>query len=410
MKYDLIAEAYLSLLIEGRIDDLKAQNPHLVNEIDSYANQDPTPQKKFVPWLVSQHKKGNVTPDEPDLNQTLSGFETYKSRHGIRDHSSKTYQEIRDAVQPFLGTAATNKEQKQKQIHEGIEQIYSSPDNKIQAFHVKTKEASQHVYGGGKHLGGLHTDWCVAARSEQCLFGKYGKMYTIHVKDDTKSPYAVHLGGYGDDRITTRDNAPDEYKLNEGLQKFPHLKDAVDKIKEIKKAADAELIKKIKNNDPRINVNDINEAAKNPNPEVAMAALNHPKANATTTFDAASHPNPEVAMAALNHPEANVETTYLAALNNPNPEVVMAALKHPEADYYTVYVAANNPNPEVAIAALNHPKARNYATHSAAYHLNPEVAIAALNHRTADRQTIDNALKHPDQRVRELAKQLQGTK
>ena len=361
MKYDLIAEAYLSLLIEGRIDDLKTQNPHLVNEIDSYVDQDPTPQKKFVPWLVSQHKKGNVTPDEPDLHQTLSGFETYKSRHGIRDHSSKSYQEIRDAVQPFLGTAATNKEQKQKQIHEGIDQIYSSPDNKIQAFHVKTKEASQHVYGGGKELGGLHTGWCVSARSDACMFGAYGNMYTVHVKGDTKSPYAVHLDGPNYDRITTRDNAPDEYELAKGLEKFPHLKNAIDKIKdihpEIKKAEDEEFLRKLKNNDPKVNINDINNAAQNPNPEVAMAALNHPNADVGTTWKATKHFNAEVAIAALNHPKAdNISTNF----------------------------AAQNPNPEVAIAALNHPK--------------------------ADHLTTRHASNHPDQRVRELAQQLQGTK
>ena len=300
MKYDLIAEAYVNLLIEGRIDDLKSQNPHLVNEIDSYVNTDPTPQKKFVPWLVSQHKKGNVTPNEPNLNQTLSGFETYKSRHGISDHSSKSYQEIRDAVQPFLGTATTNKDLKKQQIHEGIEQIYSSPDNKIQAFHVKTKEASQHVYGGGKHLGGLHTDWCVSARSKDCLFGKYGPMYTVHVKDDPKSPYAVHLES---NKITTRDNNPDEYEIYYGLQKFPHLAHSIGTIShKYRELISNEL------QDPKINSERLDKIT-----SIIQSAFRYNTANTETTHIAAIHPNPEVAMAALRHPTADVVTIHRAA-------------------------------------------------------------------------------------------------
>ena len=376
MRFDAAAQAYIQLLIEGRIDDLKTGNPHLVNEIDAYSNQDPTPQKKFVPWLVSQHKKGNVTPTDPELHQTLTGFETYKSRHGIKDHSSKSFQEIKAAVAPHLGTAATNKELKRQQIHEGINHIFSSDDGNIHAFHVKTKEASQHVYGGGKNLGGLHTDWCVSSRSDQCAFGDYGTMYTIHVKDDKKSPYAVHLGGKQHDRITTRDNYPDEYELGEGLAKFPHLKDAIHNIKnqhqDIKKSEDAEFLRKLKSNDQNITVDVINNAARHTNPEIAMAVLHHAKADNRTTRYAAENPNPEVAIAALRHPSADNRTTQRAARHS-SQEVAMAALNHPDADNVTTQRAAENPNPEVAIAALRHSKADNWTAEIATEHPNPEV-------------------------------------
>ena len=36
-------------LLEGKIDDLKAQNPNLHRVIDAYAVADPTSTKKFVP-------------------------------------------------------------------------------------------------------------------------------------------------------------------------------------------------------------------------------------------------------------------------------------------------------------------------------------------------------------------------
>ena len=53
---EYLAEMFL---LEGKIDDLKTQNPSLHHEIDQYSAADPTSTKKFVPWLVSQHKKGN---------------------------------------------------------------------------------------------------------------------------------------------------------------------------------------------------------------------------------------------------------------------------------------------------------------------------------------------------------------
>ena len=83
---EFLAEMFL---LEGKIDDLKVQNPSLHREIDAYADADLSPTKKFVPWLVSQHKKGNVTPDHPDLHQILGNYDRYRNIHGIKDHASK---------------------------------------------------------------------------------------------------------------------------------------------------------------------------------------------------------------------------------------------------------------------------------------------------------------------------------
>ena len=52
-------------LIEGKVDDLAAQNPDI--PVRDYAAKDPTPTKKFLVWLVKQHKLKNVIPNDPDL-------------------------------------------------------------------------------------------------------------------------------------------------------------------------------------------------------------------------------------------------------------------------------------------------------------------------------------------------------
>lgn len=396
MKYDLIAEAYVALLIEGRIDDLKSQNPHLVKEIDSYANSDPTPQKKFVPWLVSQHKKGNVTPNDPSLNQTLSGFETYKSRHGIRDHSSKSYQEIKDAVQPFLGTAATNKEQKQKQIHEGIDQIYSSPDNKIQVFHVKTKEASQHVYGGGKELGGLHTDWCVSARSKSNRFGKeHGSMYTIHVNGDKKSPYAVHPR---DNTITDRDNSGD-VNIDDFLKNNKYFTANIDAIKQHYKN-NMPIEDKIASGDDRVTDDDLSNALDDSDDEYRLEAISHKNIKPIHIDKALTDTYYMVRTFAAQNPNATISHLF-TAMGDSHPLVRAAAMNNPNAIGWHIDLGLNDKDSNVVRNAASHPNATESYIDSALHYRGedwPKVIKAAVTNKNATKKNIETALQidHPE--------------
>ena len=454
---EFLAEAFL---IEGKIDDLKAQNPGLHREIDQYAAADTSATKKFVPWLVAQHKRGNVTPDHPDLHQTIQNFDRYKNLHGIKDHSSRSFQEVRDAVMPLVGGGAT----KAEIAHEGREKIHDSGD--VQAYHIETKEASQHFYGGGKELGGDHTSWCVSARSKDCLYGHYGDMYTIHSKGDPNSPYAIHPR---DNKITSRHNDGDRDIDREiSRSSIAKLKPALDLIKKhfnAKLDTRTRLMIDVKNENPEIAIPAINHpdadsevisrAIKHPNPQVALAALRHPAVDNQTTWQAADHPHPQVALTALRHPEADKITTWhaaehadpqvaltalndskadintiqsaarhsdpqvvLAALNhpkidseipgiaakNPDQRVALAALNHPKSYYQTTWGAVKNPNPQVALAGLRDPRGNHITTHLGAEHPDPQVALAALNHPKADDITARLATTHPDQRVQALAR------
>ena len=430
---EYLAEMFL---LEGKIDDLKTQNPGLHREIDQYSAADPTSTKKFVPWLVSQHKRGNVTPDHPDLHQVLGNYDKYKNIHGIKDHASKTFQEVHSTIMPLIGTGST----KAEIADQGHVKIHDSGD--IQAYHIANKEASQHFYGGGPKAGPTNTRWCVSARSEKCLYEKspYGKMYTIHVKGDPDSPYAVHPGHKHEQSgsITNRHNKGDK-DIDTELRdnpKIARLKPAIDSIR---KHYDPLAFRLANDND--LTKTEINKAMnsskyqshllQNPHIHIAMAALNHPKADNETTWRVAQHHDHQVAMAALNHPKADNETTWYAAKNH-NPQVALAALNHPKADNETTWYAAKNHNPQVALAALNHPKADNETTwrvaqhhehqvamaalnHSkanvvttwyAAEHQDPQVAMAALNHPKADIETTWYAAEHQDPQVRARAKEL----
>ena len=147
---------------------------------------------------MKQHLKGNTTPNTPNLKDILQGIEKYRHLHDIKDHTPLDYYQVRDLVEPHSGKLLGKAAKKQQMVN-GVEQVHSNPKG-IKAYHIKTKDASQMLYGGGIESGGnrglrgaVGTNWCVSARSEWCLFRKgYGLMYTIHVPGDEKSPYAVH--------------------------------------------------------------------------------------------------------------------------------------------------------------------------------------------------------------------------
>ena len=397
---EFLAEMFL---LEGKIDDLKAQNPSLHREIDRYTDADPSPTKKFVPWLVSQHKKGNVTPDHPDLHQVLGNYDRYKNIHGIKDHASKTFQEVHSTIMPLIGTGSTKAEIAER----GHVKIHDSGD--IQAYHVANKEASQKFYGGGPDVGPTNTTWCVSARSEDCLYEKrpYGKLYTIHVKGDPDSPYAVHPGYENtvSGSITTRHNDGDNEIDNElrSNPKIAKLKPAIDAIRKhydplaFRLANDHDLTKD--EIDTTMSSSKYQKhLLQNPHSRVTLAALNHPKANSATTWKGAQHHDSQVAMAALNHPKADNETTWKAAQHH-DPQVTLAALNHPKADNETTWGAARHHDPQVAMAALNHPKADNITTWGAARHHDSQVALAALNHPKAYSGTTWRAAQHHDSQV-----------
>jgi len=219
-------------LVEGKVDDLAEKNPGV--PVREYAAKDPTPTKKFLPWLIGQHKQGNVSIDHPDLESTLGGFDKYKHLHGIQDHNKYSFDQVRDAVKPHVGKLL-GKAAKEQQNVGGTELLHSEQSG-IKAFHIKTREASQNLYGGGEKRGGEKggfrgTTWCTSARSGECMFKKvYGEMYTIHDPNDDNAPYAVHPDPKAG-HVADRHNVPDaEVPIGDFVKKNPHLKKAIDAI------------------------------------------------------------------------------------------------------------------------------------------------------------------------------------
>lgn len=209
---DIIAERYIELqeqlLIEGRIDFVKKQYKDKINtDHDSFAphkdsdaivdhfaeHGDPTKKKLYTGWIVGQYNKGNTRQEDVDrVHSTLSNFDKYKSKLPEKDiNKYESLKDVEAAVKPHIGTAATKSEQRANEEHTGQELKFEDPHIKI--YHLKTKEASQHLYGGGVDAG--KTNWCTAAKSANCMFDHYNKVGNLHVIHDknTGRVYQYHV-------------------------------------------------------------------------------------------------------------------------------------------------------------------------------------------------------------------------
>ncbi len=364
------------LLLEGKIDDLKKQNPHMSNEIDAYSALDTTPTKKFVPWLVSQHKKGNVTPTEPSIKETLEGFEKYKNKHGIKDHSGMSYGDVKNSVQIHLGTSSTKKEQEQKENEEGLEEI-----PQVKVFHVKTKKSAQNVYGGGHELGGNHTNWCVSARGNDNMFGNYGDLYTIHVPNDPSSPYAYHPAVNSvTDRFNNNDDKSKMFELpiEDAIRRNPALHYPIHQVRKINQKK-SEIFnsntEKLKNmNTSSTDITDIyHHAFKNEYRNHIYETILHPNVTSEVLDHAAKHLDydplltSEIALHNKTKP-----STLNAMLDNPDARIRREAIAGGTGHIPNLKKALNDTDSQVVDFALSHPKMdKEYAlTHFQKNHIN----------------------------------------
>ncbi len=209
------------LLVENRIEFLKQRYASGINHahdehgihtapgdiIDHLATHaDPTPNKQYTQWIASRYNQGNFRQeDAPRVAEALRSFHAHKNSLPEKDINKYLgLRSVEDAVHPFGNQPVlTNKQQEKDDIQKGLKVLYK--DDKYHVNHLKTEAASRALYGGGSRAGReLGTDWCTAVRSQHNMFQTYarsGDLHTIHVKDDTNSPYQVHSSGQFMDRF-----------------------------------------------------------------------------------------------------------------------------------------------------------------------------------------------------------------
>ena len=369
-------------MLEAKVDDLTAKHPEHAEAIRAYNAADPTPTKKLLPWLVKQHIAGHVTPDDARLGSTLKNFDKVKHSLDTKDHSSYHYNDLANVVGDRV---------KAKMEQEGkkgaVETIHTQP-NGITAQHIKTKEASQDLYGGGDERGGKKgcargTNWCVSARSQYNLFHDYGHMYTIHDPHDDNAPYAVHPFNQ---TITSRHNDGD--KPYKGVvRKNPHLKGAVDAI----------MNHSAKHIDKELDDKDI---------DVRLAAIRHPKATPEHITKALGDDNKWVRTAAIEHPKVTPEN-ITKALGDEDEYVRTAAISHRKAtpEHITKALSlSGEDNSYYRQLAIRHPKATPEHITKALGDDDRWVRLGAIEHPKVTPEHITKALNDGDSEVRDEAK------
>jgi hypothetical protein len=394
------------LMIEAKVDDLVAKHPEHAEAIRAYNAADPTPTKKFLPWLTKQHIAGNVTPDDVRLVSTLQHFDKVKHQLDKKDHSGYHYNDLANAVGDRVKAKLEADTKKN-----AVETIHKEP-NGITAQHIKTNEASQDLYGGGSERGGKKgcargTSWCVSARSKDNHFGDYGHMYTIHDPNDDNAPYAVHPFSDGG-RITSRHNDGDKpYK--EVVNKNPKIKNAVDKIMQHSSKHIDSLINS--NNDdevyqgvshPNATPDHITKAFNNSDWNVRAAAARHPNATSEQITKALNDKSAGVREDAIKHPNATSEQ-ITKALGHKHPNVRAAAISNPNATAEHVRKALNDKSVSVRISAIRHPKVTPEQITKALDDKDDLVRSTAIQHPNATAEHIDKAMNDENHYVRNAA-------
>ena len=393
-------------MIEAKVDDLVAKHPAHAEAIRAYHAADPTPTKKFLPWLTKQHIAGNVTPNDVRLDSTLQHFDKVKHQLTTKDHSGYNYNDLANKV----GDRVKSKLEADTKKN-AVETIHKEP-NGITAQHIKTKEASQNLYGGGPERGGKKgcahgTSWCVSARSEDNVFNDYGHMYTIHDPNDEHAPYAVHPFSDGG-RITSRHNDGDKpYK--EVVNKNPKIKNAVDKIMQHSSKNINSLINS-KNNDevyhgvshPNATAEHITKALNTPGWHVRAAAVRHPNATADHITKALNDESAGVRGDAILHPKATTEQ-ITKALGDKHSSVRKSAIRNPNATADHITKALLNRDAGVRMTAIRHPNATADHITKALNDKDPLVRMTALQHPNVTDDHITKALNDENHYVHNAA-------
>jgi hypothetical protein len=334
-------------IFEAKVDDLAAKFPDHADAIREYNSSDPTSTKKFLPWLVKQHIAGNVTPDDARIHTTLANFDkfSHKLPNG-KDHSIYDYNTVASHVGGNLEASMKKKEGEQ-----AVEKVYHDPKSGVTAQQIKTKEASQKLYGGGATRKGKMgcergTSWCVAARSTSNMYGSYGPvMYTIHDPNDDAAPYAIHPTDLRGPSVTNRHNNGD-MPYEQFLQEKPHLKGPVQSIlthsaRQIPRYLESDDVRATQGalSHPMVAREHLARAANHPSYSVRSIVAGHPKATSQQISTSLEDTDSSVRRAAALNPNATDEHRE-KALSDENVDVAKAAIRNRNASQQLLMKAA----------------------------------------------------------------------
>lgn len=437
LESNIILEAtlYSRIILENRIDFLKKNNQSIDTShdqlaifkqpdeiIDHISNVgDPTKKKIHTQWILGQYKKKNIRQEDMyRVRDALSTFDAHKSKLDKKDiNHYKTLSELETAVRPHKGTAATKSEVRQEVIDKGHTLVHDNGKG-LKVFRLEPteegKKASQEIYGGGHELGGTHTNWCTAARSEYCMFDHYSENTPLHViHTPTGNVYQAHPETK--QLMDAKDEEFESQKENrEGTKLIPHpdLKHVSDGLDHIPNGWRLKLSHDI----PNIKESDLEKGISDNDDQVAMLAASHPDITDKVATIASQAHSGAVRAAVANNPKTPVHVIEKLlgdkaslvrenAIANPqlptkkihevfdnadNGRIKSAAVRNPNADQELLRKGVTDESENVNYHAIKNPKS-NADTLLHALKYNPKNIDAILSNRNAPPEAIDKGLE-----------------
>jgi len=267
------------------------------------------------------HRLGKITSpvmDRDKINDIATEFHKHRDalkatgEHDINKHNSLDSME-----------ASVAKLKAKKAAKEDVEILHHDPKTGVTIKHVRTKEACQKGYGGGK------TNWCTAASGSGNLFNSYGesgkKMITIHHKLNYNAETGEHSGEtvhgvHEHEGGTIRDAENNENDHQRGdlrqarrsRQIHPDISKAMAKTPELTKT---NLVSKNPHFEPTHE--HIDSAMKDPDSSAAISMLSSYKDKIKPHhIDAAmSHPDGRIADIAMEHHGDKITPKHHAILH-----------------------------------------------------------------------------------------------
>lgn len=142
----VLREFIAHVILEGKVDLLKQQNPKLSNEIDRLAQSDPSKTLKYINWAVKQLKMGAKM---EDLVPTISIFHRKIDKFKNRDiNKYKTLKELEDETRK-ISVTKTRKEIKAK----GAEKLFEN--DRFILLYINSMDACS-IYAA-------NTKWCIVS-------------------------------------------------------------------------------------------------------------------------------------------------------------------------------------------------------------------------------------------------------
>jgi len=145
------------LLIEGKVDMLQARYPNI--DVDEATKLDPTPQLKYLQWIVVQlNNDKNESHSDEEIKHLISRFHSIQQRLSVDKRDINQYKTI-DELKLVLSNISniSNTRQRKDSKVQGRKLIYENEDYKV--YEISTHDACV--------LLGSSTKWCITQKNDE---------------------------------------------------------------------------------------------------------------------------------------------------------------------------------------------------------------------------------------------------